>query len=217
MDTAPKSCETRAGEDPGFTCWDGVSESSLGRALREPATECVEAELMEHGVRRTRQAATRPRLSLTMTTRSAYRHPVTKVFTEAMQARLHFSRDFRGRFRTALQEAVMNAMVHGNLGLDSQLRDGLVGVAASHAVIESLLARPAVARRAIRVDAIWNTTMLSVMVRDNGSGFARSESELPAAAPSEKHHGRGLFILETFCDRVALLHGGTTIKLGFRL
>jgi anti-sigma regulatory factor (Ser/Thr protein kinase) len=152
-----------------------------------------------------------------MTTRSAYRHPVTKVFTEAMQARLHFSRDLRGRFRTALQEAVMNAMVHGNLGLDSQLRDGLVGLTSSHAVIESLLARPAVARRVIRVDAIWNTTMLSVMVRDNGSGFARTGPELSAPPPSEKHHGRGLFILETFCDRVALLHGGTTIRLGFRL
>jgi anti-sigma regulatory factor (Ser/Thr protein kinase) len=217
MDATTGSCGTRAGEDPRFTCWDGLSESSLGRALREPATECVEAALMEHGVRRTRQGATRPRLSLTITTRSAYRYPVTKVFTEAMQARLHFLRDLRGRFRTALQEAVMNAMVHGNLGLDSQLRNGPDGLAASHAVIESLLARPAVARRAIRVDAIWNTTMLSVMVRDNGSGFARSELELSAAPPSDKHHGRGLFILETFCDRVALLHGGSTIRLGFRL
>jgi anti-sigma regulatory factor (Ser/Thr protein kinase) len=217
MDTATESCETRAGEDPGFTCWDGVSESSLGRALREPAIECVEAELTELGVRRTRQSATRPRLSLTMTTRSAYRHPVTKVFTEAMQARLHFSRDLHERFHTALQEAVMNAMIHGNLGLDSRLRDGLAGLAASHAVIESLLARPAVACRAIRVDAIWNTTMLSVMVRDDGSGFARNVAELSAAPPSEKHHGRGLRILETFCDRVTLLHCGTMIKLGFRL
>jgi anti-sigma regulatory factor (Ser/Thr protein kinase) len=205
-----------AGADPRFTCWDGVSETSLGRALRQPATECIEAELMEHAVRSARHRAARQRLSLTMTTRSVYRHPVSKVFTEAMEARLHFPPDLHQRFQTALQEALMNAMFHGNLGLNSRLRDGLDGLAASHAAIESMLGRPAIARRAIRVDAVWNATMLSIMVRDSGEGFARSEPK-PAERPrGEKHHGRGLFILEAFCDRVALLHGGTTIKLVFR-
>ena len=156
------------GDDPRFTCWDGASETSLGLALREPACECVEAELIEHGVRRACSRAADRRLSLTLTTRSTYRHPVSKVFSEAVKARLNFSRMLHDRFHTALQEAVMNAMYHGNLGLHSGLRDGLHGVAASHAAIEELLDRPAVASRAIRIDAIWNATTLCVVVRDGG-------------------------------------------------
>jgi anti-sigma regulatory factor (Ser/Thr protein kinase) len=137
------------------------------------------------------------------------------VFSEAVNARLGLPRDLHDRLRTALQEAVMNAMYHGNLGLHSGLRDGLNGIAEAHATIELLLRRPAIARRPIRVDAIWNATVLRVTVRDDGEGFTKPElSEHPRR---EGHHGRGLLVLDAFCDRVAVTRGGTTVKLGFQL
>jgi anti-sigma regulatory factor (Ser/Thr protein kinase) len=71
----------------------------------------------------------------------------------------------------------------------------------------------------IRVEAIWNASMLYVLVRDSGAGFDRTDLPLPDEVRAAGHiaRGRGLAILEAFCDRLALLHGGTTIKLGFRL
>jgi anti-sigma regulatory factor (Ser/Thr protein kinase) len=71
----------------------------------------------------------------------------------------------------------------------------------------------------IRVDAVWNSRLLYVLVRDSGAGFNKDELPSPQAWKAAGHHGsgRGLAIVEAFCDSVALFNGGSTIKLGFRL
>jgi anti-sigma regulatory factor (Ser/Thr protein kinase) len=208
-----------AREQRDVACWDGVSERSLAFALIPPTTDCVEVDLADRRSGRAVRKMSCGRLGLTVTTRSAYRHSVAKAFVEAIAARLSFPRDLRERIHTAVQEAVMNAMLHGNLELGSGLRDSLEGLAASHELIEALLELPEVARSTIRVDAIWNPTMLYVLIRDSGRGFKRTESPSPELwqAGGDRGCGRGLAILEMFCDRVALLSGGTAIKLGFRL
>ena len=123
------------------------------------------------------------------------------------------------RIHTAVQEAMINSVLHGNLSIGSELRDSLEGVMSSHQAIEALLASPQIARSMIRVEAIWNSAMLYVLVRDSGAGFKRNQLPAPAASQKAGNHGsgRGLAILDAFCDRVALLNGGATIKLGFRL
>lgn len=210
-----------ADEAPGFTCWDGASEGSLARALSSPVTECMEVALID-GNQYSRllfRPRTRGCLRLALTTRSAYRHPVVKVFVGAMAIRIDLSRDLRERIHTALQEAVINSVLHGNLGINSELRSSLEGLETSHQTIEMLLRSPQIARSMIRVEAIWNSTMLHVLVRDSGAGYKRSELPSPSDLHASGHvgSGRGLAILEAFCDRVALLNGGATIKLGFRL
>jgi anti-sigma regulatory factor (Ser/Thr protein kinase) len=206
---------------PAVTCWDGVSESSLARALSLPVTECMEVALIDGN--QYSQLSFRARidgcLRLAVTTRSAYRHQVVKVFVGALAARIDFSRDLRERIHTAVQEAMINSVLHGNLAISSELRDSLEGLTTSHQAIERLLTSPQIARSMIRVEAIWNSTMLNVLVRDSGAGFKRSELPSPSAWRKAGHHGsgRGLAILEAFCDRIALLNGGATIKLGFRL
>jgi anti-sigma regulatory factor (Ser/Thr protein kinase) len=219
--TAVQSHKIAASAAPGFTCWDGVSESSLARALSLPVTECMEVALID-GNQYSRllfRPRTRGCLRLALTTRSAYRHPVVKVFVRAMATRIDLSRDLRERIHTAVQEAVMNSVLHGNLAINSEFRDSLEGLDNSHQAIEMLLTSPQIARSMIRVEAIWNSTMLYVLVRDSGAGFKRSELPSPSAWWKAGHHGsgRGLAILEAFCDRIALLNGGATIKLGFRL
>ncbi|HEY0330892.1 MAG TPA: ATP-binding protein [Rhodopseudomonas sp.] len=201
-----------------FTWWDGSSQFSLGAALTTPTTDCVEAELGEQADWHARYRASSRHLSLTVTTRSAYRHQVIGAFVAAIDHRLQFSEDLQQRVRTAVQEATMNAMLHGNLGLGSALRGDLEGLARSHDVIESLLARPPLARSMIRIDAIWNVAILHIIVRDSGAGFKRSPPcSIESPDPMTQTSGRGLMILEAFCDRVVLLNGGTAIKLGFRL
>lgn len=206
---------------PAVTCWDGVSESSLARALSVPVTECMETALIDGNQysRLSFRARIDGCLRLAVTTRSAYRHQVVKVFVGAIAARMDLSRDLRERIHTAVQEAMINSVLHGNLAIGSELRDSLEGLTTTHQAIERLLTSPQIARSMIRVEAIWNSTMLYVLVRDSGAGFERSE--LPSASVWWKagHHGsgRGLPILEAFCDRIAVLNGGATIKLGFRL
>jgi hypothetical protein len=206
---------------PAVTCWDGVSESSLAQALSLPVTECMEVALIDGN--QYSQLSFRSRidgcLRLAVTTRSAYRHQVVKVFVSALAVRMELSRELRERIHTAVQEAMMNAVLHGNLAINSELRDSLEGLTTSHQAIELLLTSPQIARSMIRVEAIWNSSMLYVLVRDSGAGFKKNELPLPSAWQKAGHHGsgRGLAILDAFCDRIALLNGGATIKLGFRL
>jgi anti-sigma regulatory factor (Ser/Thr protein kinase) len=203
--------------DRGITSWDGASAQSLAQALIPPAVDCVEASLSGPNPRSTRRAASSQRLGLAVTTSSVYRHPIARLFAGALKTRLDLSADLHDRVHTALQEAMMNAMLHGNLGLDSSLRDNLQALAASRDIIEARLASEQVAHGTIRVDATWSTTKLRIVVRDSGSGFKRNElpsqdGRLGAGGPGG---GQGLVILEALCDHIGLRHGGTTIALDF--
>lgn len=206
-------------DERGATSWDAVSEQSLVYALAPPVCVCVEAGTSGQSAVPPRRSASRRRLGLTVTAHSVYRHAIAKVFAASLQARLHLSADLRERVHTALQEALMNAMLHGNLGLDAGLRDNLQALATSHDIIESRFASEQIARSIIYIDATWTRTMLYVVVRDSGGGFNSRELPSPEErlAAGRLGSGRGLMILQSLCDRIGLVRGGTTIKLGFLL
>jgi hypothetical protein len=200
-------------------CWDGMAETSLAVSLSPPTSDCIERELLGTQRRRRRPRAVCRHLGLVLTTRSAYRCALARAFVHAISERIHLSDDVLERAHTALQEAIMNAVLHGNLGLDSALRDDLAGMDRMHQTIESLLSSPQVALAAVRIDAVWNSSLLYIMVCDSGAGFDRSKlpTSQQSVAQTRIGGGRGFLILEAFCDRIALLRGGTLIKLGFRL
>uniref|UniRef100_Q07SD1 Putative anti-sigma regulatory factor, serine/threonine protein kinase n=1 Tax=Rhodopseudomonas palustris (strain BisA53) TaxID=316055 RepID=Q07SD1_RHOP5 len=200
-------------------CWDGLAETSLALSLSPPVSDCVERDLLDSHRRRIRPRAACRHLGLVVTARSAYQCPIARAFVDAISERIRLSDDVHERAHTALQEAVLNAVLHGNLGLDSDARDDLAGLERTHAQIEQLLLLPQIALSAIRIDAIWNSAVLVIMVRDSGAGFDRAQVPSPDEWMAAGHigSGRGFQILEAFCDRLALLRGGTLIKLGFKL
>jgi hypothetical protein len=200
-------------------CWDGLAETSLALSLSLPVSDCIERDLINSHRRPPRQRAVCRHLGLVVTARSAYQCPIAKTFVDAISMRIDLSDDVRERAHTALQEAVLNAVLHGNLGLDSNSRDDLTGMQRTHAEIERLLLLPQIALSAIRIDAIWNSAVLVIVVRDSGAGFDRAQlpSQDEWTAAGHIGSGRGFLILEAFCDRLALLRGGTMIKLGFKL
>jgi anti-sigma regulatory factor (Ser/Thr protein kinase) len=205
------------GDSSGLTRWDGVSAESLAQALAAPAVDCVEAGVV--GPRPGRRLPGAHRLGLRVTAQSVYRHPIARVFAGALQVRLGLSAELLERVHTALQEALMNAMMHGNLGLGEGLRDNRQALAASRDLIEARFAIGPIARSMIRVEATWSEGLLRVAVRDNGDGYG--SSNLPTLdermEAGQVGSGRGLLILERLCDHIGLHRGGTTIALDFRL
>lgn len=197
------------------TSWDGASEETLRRALAMPATQCVEADLLsgqQPGLVSLDHES--GHLSLVVSTRSAYRNAIVKLFINAIEERAALSEDLRIRIYSAVQEAVMNAVLHGNLRLEPKLRNSLEGLMAADQQIEAKLLLPEVAQKAVRVEAVWNSSLLQISVHDSGNGYAA------ASASSEAFKGvcgRGLAILRAFCDGVAVLDGGTTVELEFNL
>jgi len=200
---------------PCVTSWDGASEQSLVAALAPPATQCVEAGLLDE--RDDIVVCSQPapgHLSLIVSTRSAYRHSIAKAFIAAMQTRTSLSEDLRIRVHSAVQEALMNAVLHGNLRIDPNLRDSLEGLLAAQEAIEAKLNTPEVGRARILMEAIWNASTLQVVIRDSGDGYEGAEDRRET---EDAASGRGLAILQAFSDGVAILNGGTTVQLEFRL
>ena len=113
----------------------------------------------------------------------------------------------------------MNAVLHGNFGLDSELRDTLEGLASMHQAIDARLGLAHVARLAVCMQARWTERMLIITIEDSGAGFSPDGvvivgNGLPA---DHRARGRGLMILNTLCDGIDFSHGGCVIELTFRL
>jgi hypothetical protein len=156
-------------------------------------------------------------LALAVTTRSAYRHSIVRAFIAAIACRTLLSEDLRIRIYSAVQEALMNAIFHGNLKIDPNLRDSLDGLLAAQEAIELKLTSPDVARAMIRLEANWGVSTVDVIIRDSGDGYdASSPCPRNAQGMCDGATGRGLDILEAFSDGVEVLNGGTTVKLEFR-
>jgi anti-sigma regulatory factor (Ser/Thr protein kinase) len=207
-----------AATPPRFTCWDGRSEATLEAALSPPAAGCIEADLIGHCREDAFFMQDAPgHLALAVTTRSAYRHSIVRAFVAAIGQRTSFSEDLRVRIYSAAQEALMNAIFHGNLKIDPHLRDSLEGLLAAQEAIEVKLTLPQVARAMIRMEATWNAATVRVLIRDSGEGYEAGDPSARCAEHNcEGPSGRGLDILEAFSDGVEVLDGGTTVRLEFR-
>ncbi|MGJ5181941.1 ATP-binding protein [Bradyrhizobium oligotrophicum] len=209
------SFDERVDADAFVSCWNGASEATLEAALARPTRQCVETDLID-GCDRFEDVELpgRDRLSLVVTTRSAYRHSIVKTFVDALRARLPLTEDLRIRIHSAAQEALMNAVLHGNLRIDGELRGSLDGLIAAQAIIETRLNSPEIGDALIRLDAVWTATDVAITIRDSGDGYDYSSVRPPV---EDGVSGRGLEILQVFSDRVTVLNGGTTVRLEFRL
>jgi len=135
----------------------------------------------------------------------------------------HFESDLRnmdyddgtGLFRvvTALKEAILNAIDHGNLELDSDLREIDEGTE-FYKLGEQRLTQEPYCYRKVTVTSRVSPEQLAYVIRDEGPGF--DPSTLPDPADPEnmlRSHGRGLLLIRSFMDDVVFNERGNQITL----
>lgn len=116
------------------------------------------------------------------------------------------------RVGVALEEALLNACLHGNLELDSKLREG-DGQAFDDLARERSAKAPWKDRR-VRVTAFVNREQMKVDITDEGPGF--NPDELPDPTDPEnllKPHGRGVLMMRMFMDEVQFNDRGNRVTL----
>lgn len=123
--------------------------------------------------------------------------------------------DETGLFRivTALKEAILNAIDHGNLELDSNLREEGDGEKFYALAAERLKLEP-YCHRKITVTSRVSPEQLAFIVRDEGPGF--DPQTLPDPEDPEnilRAHGRGLLLIRSFMDDVVFNDKGNQITL----
>jgi CheY-like chemotaxis protein len=116
------------------------------------------------------------------------------------------------RVGIALEESLVNALYHGNLGIGSELRDK------DHAAYCALVARRCnespYQDRHIYLEANLTRLEAVFVIRDEGEGF--DPAALPDAtdpANLEEVSGRGVLLMRTFMDEVAFNEVGNQVTL----
>ena len=127
-------------------------------------------------------------------------------------------RDGNGALRvaTALDEALQNAILHGNLEVSSKLREGEDGSAFQALVKQRRHESPFTDRRT-HVRAIVTSDSAEFVIRDEGPGFD------PKAIPDptdpkyfDRPCGRGLWLIHAFMDEVRHNEQGNEITMILR-
>jgi anti-sigma regulatory factor (Ser/Thr protein kinase) len=116
------------------------------------------------------------------------------------------------RVGIALEEALLNGLYHGNLQINSDLRQD--GSQAYHLLARERRRQPPYSDRRLHVRAELSRTEAAYVVRDEGPGF--NPDALPDCrdpANLEKASGRGLFLIRTFMDEVRYNVTGNEITL----
>jgi CheY-like chemotaxis protein len=107
----------------------------------------------------------------------------------------------RMRVGVALQEAILNAMYHGNLELDSELRQE--DERHYHDLYRQRRTQLPYSTRRVHLDATLSRSEAKFVIRDDGKGFDVSALPDPTdPANLGRVGGRGLLIIRAFMDEV---------------
>lgn len=121
-----------------------------------------------------------------------------------------FSDADRIRMGIALEEALVNAIYHGNLEMESRHREDR---ASYQHLVAQRQSTPPYCRRCVHVDASISAHEAVVVIRDEGPGFDPSEIPDPRDCDLEQISGRGLLLMRTFMDEIAFNEQGNVVSM----
>jgi anti-sigma regulatory factor (Ser/Thr protein kinase) len=112
----------------------------------------------------------------------------------------------------ALEEALANALYHGNLEVSSSLRED--DDRAYYALVEQRVRESPYRDRRIHVEAKLSREQAVFVIRDEGCGFDPALLPDPTdPANLEKSSGRGVLLMRTFMDEVCYNNVGNQVTL----
>jgi CheY-like chemotaxis protein/anti-sigma regulatory factor (Ser/Thr protein kinase) len=116
------------------------------------------------------------------------------------------------RVCVALEEAINNALFHGNLEITSQLRSS--DVDAYQKLVKQRANTPPFSKRSIHVQAKFTKEHGTFVIRDEGPGFEPDSLPDPTDPENlEKASGRGLLLMRTFMDSVEFNNIGNEVTM----
>ena len=135
-----------------------------------------------------------------------------KFFQDGVAPMGLFDQTDRTRMGVALTEALLNAILHGNLGVNSELREEGLQLFFDQARQRSE-EKPYRDRR-VFVDARWTREECEFVIRDEGEGF--DVSALPDPTDPEnlvRASGRGVMLMQMFMSDVHFNEKGNEVRM----
>jgi len=139
--------------------------------------------------------------------------PLVQRLQETLAAMQLWDEGVRMQIGMALDEALINAMHHGNLEAPSELRDKDAGRPYIELIERRRQEEPYCSRKVTFITRS-SRTGASFTVRDQGPGFDPGSVPDPTAPENlEKVSGRGLLLIHTFMDAVEHNEAGNEITM----
>lgn len=200
-------------QSPSVILFDAAQDDDLAPLLSQPVAAIIDVNCHDPlgGLPRLPSS-----LLVRLSTVMALHRDIAGPLTATLCQRIPQIRSSEAALRTALQEAIGNAVLHGNLGLDGRLRKSLDGLVVFARMMDARSKDPVFSHRPVTIAADWNARALMVTVEDRGAGFAapRNGTPLPVATAT---CGRGLAEIRAACARVNIIGKGRRISMRFNL
>jgi anti-sigma regulatory factor (Ser/Thr protein kinase)/FixJ family two-component response regulator len=119
------------------------------------------------------------------------------------------------RIRLAVQEALLNAVEHGNLELESSWKEETMhdGTDKFTYVRRQRMDDPAFADREVSIVSSFDGTSIEIVVKDQGKGFLHAGRPVSRVGDNVSCFGRGLTLICNAVDEVKYGDGGSQVTL----
>ncbi|MDY6407095.1 MAG: SpoIIE family protein phosphatase [Pseudomonadota bacterium] len=199
-----------------------LTEDRLIRLLHMPVVSVIDSNAQKTSVLNfSRQQPNNPEaecLGILMTCPTIYSCDIARIFTEALQKRLFFSKNLAESMHLALHESIVNGLIHGNLQLSSNLRQSARDFIEYARILSERLKDPAYAQKSMSLWASWTDERLEIKIKDEGAGYSSVTNVPKAAQPMpQAKSGRGLRLIAGIADSCTLDDFGREITLSFLL
>jgi CheY-like chemotaxis protein len=189
-----------------------VTKRRLGEDLISTVHQILEAASSTRGGTRLLNRISSLETSYVLPNETKLIHALSAQVRDTMRAMRIFPENDRLRISIAFEESLLNALYHGNLEVDSSLRDDDYGAYEDLARRRSLQ-RPYIDRQ-LYVDISLTQQAARFSVRDEGPGFD------PAVIPDptdpeylDRPSGRGMLLMRSFMDEVHYSEGGRQVTM----
>ena len=189
-----------------------VPKSVLATLLLETVENVLDAAQAERGEIRLMNCLTRSETSFSLGNDATMIGPLVNYLHRTIRAVGLCDQACGIRVCVALEEAINNALFHGNLEISSDLRT--TDSMKYQSLVEERSRTTPFRERTIQVEASFTKCAATFVVRDQGPGFDPDTLPDPTAPENlEKASGRGLLLMRTFMDSVAFNDLGNEVTM----
>lgn len=182
--------------------------STLGQVLTSAATE--------QGQSRLRNRIVRSETNYVLNNDTTLVQSLVHQIRDLLRSMRYFGENDRLRIGIALEEALLNALYHGNLEVSSELRENdtmlYEQTAKERAAVEPYN------RRRLYIDVRLTPMMAEFIIRDEGPGFDPKSVPDPTDPEFlERPSGRGMLLMRSFMDEIEYNATGNQVTLRKRV
>ncbi|MBM4088763.1 MAG: response regulator [Planctomycetes bacterium] len=189
-----------------------VPKSLFSTLLLETVQNVLEASRIERCEMRLMDCLTHSEMAFLLGNDSSLIPPLINYLHRTVRAVGLCDKTNGIRVSVALEEAVSNAMFHGNLEVTSELRASDSN--AYQRLLEDRRQRAPYRDRVIHVNARFTRQEARFVIRDQGPGFDPDNLPDPTDPENlEKASGRGLLLMRTFMDAVEFNRTGNEVTM----